>query len=184
MQDLDTVFGALSRSSFRARFRLTAPDRDYLRRRGMATVLAHASDWVDRRLAPAMPRNDGAQTPMRGHPAFTAQHATATCCRGCLARWHRIPSGRELTTAERQYIVAAIGRWLAQMVDMETAAPQSCPAGTAITAVARRSRRSGAASANAQADLFGGGHGVATEKSDMPAGRAGASVHLFRETLP
>ncbi len=29
----------------------------------------------------AEPRNDGKQTPFRGHPVFTAQHATATCCR-------------------------------------------------------------------------------------------------------
>jgi hypothetical protein len=35
---------------------------------------------------------------MRGHPVFIAQHATATCCRGCLAKWHDIPAGRALTT--------------------------------------------------------------------------------------
>ena len=42
--------------------------------------------FVTQRLAPTAPRNDGRQTPMRGHPVFTAQHATATCCRQCLAR--------------------------------------------------------------------------------------------------
>jgi hypothetical protein len=34
---------------------------------------------------------------MRGHPIFVAQHATATCCRGCLTKWHRIPQGQPLT---------------------------------------------------------------------------------------
>jgi hypothetical protein len=29
---------------------------------------------------------DGRQTPMRNHPVFIAQHATATCCRGCLEK--------------------------------------------------------------------------------------------------
>ena len=54
---------------------------------------------------PADIPNDGRQTPMRNHPVFVAQHATATCCRGCLARWHGIPPGRELTADD---IVAAI----------------------------------------------------------------------------
>jgi hypothetical protein len=44
---------------------------------------------------------------------FIAQHATATCCRKCLARWHRIPPGRPLTAEEAQYIARVIERWLA-----------------------------------------------------------------------
>ena len=32
-------------------------------------MLAHGSDFIDKRLAPAEPANDGKQTPMRGHPA-------------------------------------------------------------------------------------------------------------------
>ena len=54
----------------------------------------HAQDLIARRLVPAEPRNDGKQTPYRGHPVFVAQHATATCCRSCLERWHQIPRGR------------------------------------------------------------------------------------------
>ncbi len=80
----------------------------------MPTVLAHAADFVAQRLAPADPRNDGKQTPFRGHPVFVAQHATATCCRGCLAKWHGIERGRMLTAEERAHIVAVIGRWLSQ----------------------------------------------------------------------
>jgi hypothetical protein len=75
-------------------------------------VLSHAADFVAARLAPALPPNDGRQTPMRGHPVFIAQHATATCCRGCLAKWHGIRSGRPLEPAEQGHAVAAIGRWL------------------------------------------------------------------------
>jgi hypothetical protein len=47
--------------------------------------------------------NDGKQTPMRGHPVFIAQHATATCCRGCLEKWHAIPHGRALSEQEQRY---------------------------------------------------------------------------------
>jgi hypothetical protein len=49
---------------------------------------------------------------MRNHPVFIAQHATATCCRGCLQKWHQIPKGRALSDREVQYIVAVIERWL------------------------------------------------------------------------
>jgi hypothetical protein len=68
---------------------------------------------VHERLAPAHPKNDGRQTPMRGHPVFIAQHATATCCRGCLAKWHGIAAGRALTAEEEAHAVAAILRWVA-----------------------------------------------------------------------
>ena len=112
MRDLDDLFRALAGSTFRARFRLGPTEQTYLANRGMPTVLAHAHDFVDRRLAPADPARDGKQTPFRGHPVFVAQHATATCCRGCLEKWHRIPRGRELTTDERMHVVATIERWL------------------------------------------------------------------------
>lgn len=109
---MDALFDALAANEFRARQRLTEKDRRYLVDRGLEAVLAHAADFVDKRLAPAEPRNDGKQTPWRGHPVFTAQHATATCCRGCLEKWHRVERGRELTPEERAYVVRVIGRWL------------------------------------------------------------------------
>ena len=112
VRDLDDLFAALGRSRFRRGFALGAREREYLAARGRPTVLDHARDFVARRLAPAEPRNDGRQTPFRGHPVFVAQHATATCCRGCLAKWHGIEAGRPLTADEQAHVVAAIGRWL------------------------------------------------------------------------
>jgi hypothetical protein len=114
VRDLDALFAALQRSAFRQRFRLGPRERAYLEAKGLATVLAHAADFVAQRLAPAQPANDGKQTPMRGHPAFIAQHATATCCRGCLAKWHGIPAGRPLGEEEQAHVLAAIERWLRQ----------------------------------------------------------------------
>ena len=78
----------------------------------MTTIVDHARDFIGRRLAPALPANDGKQTPFKGHPVFVAQHATATCCRTCLEKWHRIPQGRELTAAEQDHVVRAIAMWL------------------------------------------------------------------------
>lgn len=64
---------------FRARFRLRGRDRAIVDLRGIATARRHAEELIGDRLAPAQPRNDGKQTPYRGHPVFVAQHATATC---------------------------------------------------------------------------------------------------------
>jgi hypothetical protein len=91
MRDLDSVFARLAESRFRARFRLGQKEQAYLDTKGLGTVLDHAADFIANRLAPAAPPNEGKQTPMRGHPVFIAQHATATCCRSCLAKWHGIP---------------------------------------------------------------------------------------------
>jgi predicted Fe-S protein YdhL (DUF1289 family) len=101
---------------------LDAGDRNYLERKGIAVVLEHAADFVEKRLAPARPPNDGKQTPWRGHPVFVAQHATATCCRGCLEKWHAIPNGRAMNESERLYVVQVIETWLVNEIDRRAVA--------------------------------------------------------------
>jgi hypothetical protein len=115
--DLDELFSMLSRSSFRSRFKLRGKELEYLRVKGLRVVLEHAADLISKRLAPANIPNDGKQTPFRNHPVFVAQHATATCCRGCLEKWHRIPRGRALTAEEQKYVVSVIERWLLAFSD-------------------------------------------------------------------
>ena len=112
MRNLDDLFAALARSQFRSRFRLGRKERAYLAGKTLPVILEHGRKFIQERLAPAEPKNDGRQTPMRGHPIFIAQHATATCCRGCLEKWHRIPRGRELTDEKIEYVVAVLSRWL------------------------------------------------------------------------
>ena len=112
MRDMDELFAALGRSGFRSRFRLAGKEAEYLTQKGLPKILEHARGFVTTRLADANPMNDGRQTPMKNHPVFIAQHATATCCRGCLAKWHGIAKGRQLTEDEVNYIVQVIARWL------------------------------------------------------------------------
>ena len=112
MRDMEELFSALDSSPFRRRIRLGQKERDYLASKGIDTVLEHAADFIDKRLAPARPVNDGKQTPWRNHPVFVAQHATATCCRGCLEKWHKIARGRELDPEQKRHIIEAIRRWL------------------------------------------------------------------------
>ena len=112
MRDMDELFAVLGRSKFRSKFRLNGKEAEYLRDKGLATILQHARDFVTKRLANAEPANDGKQTPMRGHPIFITQHATATCCRGCLEKWHHIAQGRELDASQRAHVLNVIEHWL------------------------------------------------------------------------
>jgi len=109
---MEKLFERLGRSGFRSRFRLMGRESTYYREKGEEVIREHARQLIRERLGAAEPANDGRQTPMRKHPVFIAQHATATCCRGCLAKWHGIAKGRELTDAEAEYIVGVIMEWL------------------------------------------------------------------------
>jgi len=102
----------LRRSKFRSRFKFGEEEIEYLGTRGMETIQLHAMDFIRKRIAPAKPPNDGKQTPMRGHPVFIAQHATGTCCRSCLKKWHGIPEDRELAEKQIQYILSVLIRWI------------------------------------------------------------------------
>src|SRR6185437_12047765 len=109
-RELTDLFAALDKSTFRRKFHLKAKEQKYFQEKGLEVIRAHAEDIIRKRLAPANPPSDGKQTPMRGHPVFIAQHATATCCRGCLEKWHHIKRGRSLTAAQRRYLVTVVDR--------------------------------------------------------------------------
>ena len=110
--DWPALRARLARSPFRSRFRLADAERAAIALHGWGAVEAQARGIVRERIAPSAPRNDGRQTPMRGHPVFIAQHATACCCRGCLAKWHGIPAGRALTDEESEYVVGVLLAWM------------------------------------------------------------------------
>lgn len=116
---LENVFRRLRRSRFRSGFRLDAKEALYLSQKGLPEVLSHGRDFLRKRLAPALPPNDGKQTPWGGHPVFRAQHATATCCRSCLLKWHGIPKGRKLTEREIDYVLLVIETWLSAQNDLQ-----------------------------------------------------------------
>jgi exodeoxyribonuclease V alpha subunit len=115
--DLDSLLDRLSESTFRSRFHLKETDRQYVAEKGLETIRLHAHDFIAKRLAPAVISNDGRQTPMRGHPVFVAQHATGCCCRGCLSKWHHIPTNRQLTDEEQRYIATVLMAWIERETD-------------------------------------------------------------------
>ena len=97
-QWIATMLERLSHSQFRAK--------------GKATIDRHAREMLRDRIGAAEPKNDGRQTPWRGHPVFTAQHATATCCRGCIEKWHHLPKGREPAEAEVNRLADLVMAWI------------------------------------------------------------------------
>lgn len=113
--EIDIILNKLSYSKFRSSFKLKDKDIDYINKGH--DIRSHAYDFVRKRLAPKVIPNDGKQTPMRGHPVFIAQHATATCCRGCLEKWHHISKNRELTNDEIDYIVDVIMEWIRRQLN-------------------------------------------------------------------
>ena len=110
--NLDYLFQNLSKSKFRSSFHLRKYMISYVNDKGLDVIRQHAYDFINKKLKPAFPKNDGKQTAYKGHPVFIAQHATGTCCRGCLEKWHKIPKGKELTSNEVDYIVNVIMKWI------------------------------------------------------------------------
>lgn len=118
MRDFKNIFEKLSRSKFRSSFKLKPADVEYIKQRGIKTIEQHTRDFVLKRLAPAEPKNDGKQTPLRGHPVFIAQHATAACCRKCLFKWHKIASHKSLSESEIEYIISILITWIKNQIDI------------------------------------------------------------------
>ena len=111
-KSIPSILESLGYSKFRSRFRLRAKELDYIRIKGIDTVRKHAFDFISTRIAPENPENDGKQTPMKNHPVFIAQHATATCCRGCIEKWHKIPKGKKLNDEEKTFLIDLIMAWI------------------------------------------------------------------------
>ena len=103
---------SLSKSKFRSSFHLPKEMIDYINKKGLDKIREDAYYFINNRLSDITKVNDGHQTPMRGHPVFIAEHATATCCRGCLYKWHHIPKDRLLTNHEKDFIVTLIMEWI------------------------------------------------------------------------
>ena len=114
MQTIDEALEKLSKSKFRSSFHLKEKDIEYINKVGIEKIRQHAKNFIKTRLAPKYIPNDGKQTPMKGHPVFIAQHATATCCRKCLYKWHRILPNKELSRDEKSYVIRVIMAWIAK----------------------------------------------------------------------
>lgn len=62
----------LKHSKFRSSFKLDDSDKAYIDRIGFSGIKDHAADFILKRIVPKNPKNDGKQTPYKGHPVFKA----------------------------------------------------------------------------------------------------------------
>ena len=99
------------------KFTLGEPEQEYVTSRGIDILRLHAADFVNKRLAPANPKNDGRQTPTKGHPVFIAQHACGCNDRSSVEEFFGYEQGRELTEDEVGMIVDVILRWIEEHLD-------------------------------------------------------------------
>ena len=108
---MNEIFNRLSKSKFRSSFHLSEKDILYIDKIGLDNIRNHAYDFVNKKLK-IKPINDGKQTAFKGHPVFIAEHATATCCRGCIRKWYGIDENKELSDKEVHFIVNIIMKWI------------------------------------------------------------------------
>ncbi len=112
MNNYEIIINKLQTSKFRNSFHLKEKELNYIKEKGMDTIKSHAIDFINQKLAPANPLNDGKQTPMKNHPVFISMHACACCCRTCLYKWHNIPKNKELNNKEKEYILNLLMTWI------------------------------------------------------------------------
>ena len=111
-EKIKNILDRLSKSKFRSSFHLKDKDILYIEDKGIDKIRNHAYDFVTKRLADTSNVTDGKQTPMKGHPVFIAQHATGTCCRSCLEKWHHIRKNKNMTEDDIKYVVDIIMSWM------------------------------------------------------------------------
>lgn len=111
-QVIQQKLNKLEKSKFRSSFHLKQKEIEYIEKKGLEEIKKQAYEIINKRLKPEIIKNDGKQTPMKNHPVFIGQHATATCCRGCLYKWHHIEKNKELTEHEIDFITTLIIEWI------------------------------------------------------------------------
>ena len=111
--NINHLLDQLSKTKFRGSFHLNEKMKNYVKEKGIDKIEKDAYEIITKRLALANPSNDGKQTPMKQvHPVFIAQHATGTCCRGCLERIHHIKKGKVLNDNEINYVITLVKTWI------------------------------------------------------------------------
>ncbi|MFW6283268.1 MAG: DUF4186 domain-containing protein [Minisyncoccales bacterium] len=115
MKNTEFILNNLQKSRFRSSFNLTKKDLEYIESKSISKIESHCLDFLNKRIK-ILSKKDGKQTPYKGHPVFIAQHATATCCRKCIEKWHKIPKSKELNEKEIIYLKNIIMRWIEKKV--------------------------------------------------------------------
>lgn len=117
--DLIIALNKLKRSKFRSSFKLDEKDIDTINKKGFEIIRQHAFEILNNRIK-IKKQNDGRQTPLKGYFIFIAQHATATCCRGCIKKWYNIPENSVLSNQQLDFFADLLVFWIKQQIKKNT----------------------------------------------------------------
>jgi hypothetical protein len=105
------ILNNLEKSKFRAKFKLSQREIDYLDSLNPGIIEKHSFELLSNKIEKC-PEKDGNQTPWTGHPVFIGQHALALCCRECLRKWYHIPVRKELSFEELRFFSGLVCFWI------------------------------------------------------------------------
>ena len=99
------------------KFLLGDAEIEYVSSRGIEILRLHATDFIQKRIASKKePKNDGHQTPAKGHPVFLAQHACGCNDRDSVEQFFGFKKGSLLKEKEVNLIVDVIVFWLEDQI--------------------------------------------------------------------
>lgn len=132
--DVDYTFTALRYELIRHHFwhiPLSQYAINYARRKG-SVGLRHAAQKTIRNavgnpIHPAQGRQTPRETKLTANTIHYAQHATACCCRKCLAEWHGIPMDRVLSDGEISYLTDIVMLYVTARIPNLAEGPLSVP---------------------------------------------------------
>lgn len=111
LNDVAFTFRELRRELIRHHFWHLAFDQkalNHAKRKGRRALYEAARQRIETSVTRAGMAFDGRQTPRSGNTLYYAQHATASCCRRCVEYWHAIPTDRDLTAEEAEYLTSLV----------------------------------------------------------------------------
>ena len=111
-KEIASIRAKLDRDGRSAKFTLGEAEVEYIQSRGIDILRLHATDFIQKRIAPAEPKNDGHQTPTKGHPVFIAQHACGCNDRDTVETFFSLKKGKQLSEKEVTLIVDVLISWM------------------------------------------------------------------------
>lgn len=130
LSNVDATFEELRKEYIRHHFwhvPIDAAAEYHARKKGRLALLADVKKRVERSVGAKEPVRDGQQTPFEGRAVYYAQHATATCCRKCIAYWHDVPVGTALTKDNVAYFVELITAFIEERMPKLDDGPERLP---------------------------------------------------------
>ena len=111
-KDITSIRAKLDKDGRSNKFTLGEAEVEYIQSRGIDILRLHATDFIQKRIAPAEPKNDGHQTPTKGHPVFIAQHACGCNDRDAVETFFSLKKGKQLSEKEVTLIVDVLISWM------------------------------------------------------------------------